>query len=52
MLRVEKPLVFVGTTKPRTVPLRGPSSGSVRAHTIATSAIPPLVIHAFVPLST
>ncbi len=51
-LRVEKPLVLVGTTKPRMVPLRGPSSASVRAQTIATSAMPPLVIHALVPLST
>ncbi len=35
----------VGTTKPRT-----PSS--VRAHTTATSAIEPLVIHIFWPLRT
>ena len=42
---VENPGVSVGTMNPRT-----PSS--VRAHTIATSAMPPLVIHIFVPLST
>ena len=40
-----KPGVSVGTTKPRT-----PSS--VRAHTTATSAIDPLVIHIFWPLRT
>ena len=45
MSRVVKPGVSVGTTKPRT-----PSS--VCAHTTATSAIPPLVIHIFVPLRT
>ena len=35
----------VGTTKPRIVP-------SARAHTIATSATEPLVIHIFVPVRT
>ena len=35
----------VGTTKPR-------MPSSVCAHTMATSATPPLVIHIFVPLST
>ena len=40
-----KPLVSVGTTNPRT-----PSS--VFAHTTATSEMPPLVIHIFVPLRT
>jgi hypothetical protein len=43
MSRVLKPCVSVGTTNPRT-----PSS--VRAHTTATSATPPFVIHIFVPL--
>ena len=46
MSRVEKPGVPAGTRKPRT-----PSS-SVRAQTTATSAMPPLVIHILVPLST
>ena len=41
---VVKPLAPAGTTNPRT-----PSS-SVCAHTTATSAMPPLVIHIFVPL--
>ena len=45
MSRALKPFVSVGTTKPR-------MPSSVRAHTTATSAIPPLVIHIFVPLST
>ena len=45
MLLATKPGVSVGTTKPRT-----PSS--VTAHTTATSATPPLVIHILVPLST
>ena len=45
MSEAVKPLVSVGTTKPRT-----PSS--VLAHTTATSAMPPLVIHIFVPLRT
>jgi hypothetical protein len=45
MFRVVKPGVPRGTTKPRT-----PSSA--RAHTTATSAKPPLVIHIFVPSST
>ena len=40
-----KPGVSVGTTKPRMVP-------SARAHTMATSATEPLVIHIFVPEST
>ncbi len=42
---VSKPSVPRSTRKPRT-----PSS--VRAQTTATSAMPPLVIHAFSPLST
>ena len=46
----EKPTVSVGTTKPR-IP-RFPSASSVRAHTIATSATEPLVIHILVPFST
>jgi hypothetical protein len=46
MSRVEKPGVPAGTRKPRT-----PSS-SVRAQTTARSAMPPLVIHILVPLST
>ncbi len=41
----EKPGVAVGTTKPR-------MPSSVRAQTTATSAIVPLVIHIFRPLST
>src|SRR5690606_22066164 len=41
----EKPGVSVGTMKPR-IP------SSVRAHTMATSATEPLVIHIFEPLST
>ena len=41
----EKPDVAVGTTKPR-------MPSSVRAQTTATSAIVPLVIHIFRPLST
>ncbi|MEZ5372084.1 MAG: hypothetical protein R2704_05010 [Microthrixaceae bacterium] len=45
MTGAEKPGVSVGTTKPRT-----PSS--VPAHTTATSATEPLVIHILVPLST
>ena len=44
----ENPAVSVGTTKPRTAPSSGPS-GSVVAHTIATSATDPLVIHIFEP---
>ncbi len=46
----EKPGVPVGTTKPR-MP-RAPSSRSVLAHTTATSATEPLVIHILAPLST
>ena len=42
---VVKPGVSVGTMKPRMPP-------SLRAQTTATSAIPPLVIHILVPLST
>ncbi len=41
---VEKPGVSVGTMNPST-----PSS--LVAHTIATSAMPPFVIHIFVPLT-
>ena len=44
----EKPAVSVGTTNPRTAPRSGPS-GSVRAHTTATSATEPLVIHILAP---
>ena len=40
---VEKPRVSVGTMNPR-------MPSSVRAHTMATSAMPPLVIHIFVSL--
>ena len=46
----ENPGVSVGTTNPRMPP--GLSARSVCAHTTATSAIEPLVIHIFVPLST
>ena len=45
MSRVPNPGVPRGTRNPRT-----PSS--VLAHTVATSAQPPLVIHIFVPSST
>ena len=45
MFFAENPLESVGTMKPL-------MPSSVRAHTMATSAIPPLVIHIFVPLST
>ena len=45
MFETEKPFVSVGITKPR-------MSSSWRAHTTATSAMPPLVIHCFEPLST
>ncbi len=46
-----KPGVSVGTMKPWIGP--GPSpSDSPRAHTTATSAMPPLVIHILVPFST
>ena len=51
MSGAEKPDVSVGTTKPRTAPPSGPS-GSVRAHTTATSATDPLVIHILAPSST
>jgi hypothetical protein len=44
-----KPGVSVGTTKPWMGP-GPPSSPSARAHTTATSATPPLVIHILVPL--
>jgi hypothetical protein len=45
MRGAEKPFVSVGTTNPR-------MPSSVRAHTTATSAIEPLVIHIFEPLIT
>ena len=45
-----KPGVSVGTMKPRMD--RGSSSAPVLAHTMATSAIEPLVIHILAPLST
>ena len=44
-MRAVNPGVSVGTTNPRIVP-------SARAHTMATSATEPLVIHIFVPDST
>src|SRR3954462_14244243 len=45
MFETEKPFVSVGITKPR-------MSSSWRAHTTATSAMPPLVIHCLEPLRT
>jgi hypothetical protein len=45
MSRAVKPLVEVGTRKPWTTP-------SSLAHTTATCAIEPLVIHRLVPFST
>src|SRR5260370_7872498 len=48
MLSALKPGVFVGTRKPRMLL----SSDSERAHTNATSAMEPLVIHIFSPLRT
>src|SRR5690606_14610806 len=47
-LGAENPGASVGTTKPR-IPL---GSSPVWAHTTATSATEPLVIHILVPLST
>ncbi len=46
MSRALNPGVSVGTTKPAYFP---PGRSSVRAHTMATSAIDPLVIHILVP---
>ena len=51
MLLAVKPGVSVGTTKPRIGP-GVPDSVTSRAHTTATSAMPPLVIHILVPLRT
>src|SRR6266853_41130 len=46
----ENPFVSVGTRKPRMDP--GSSSGPVLAHTTATCAVDPFVIHIFAPFST
>ncbi len=45
MFRAVKPRALLGTRKPR-------MPSGVRAHTTATSATDPLVIHILVPLST
>jgi len=45
-----KPLASVGTMNPRIEP--GSSNRAVLAHTIATSAVEPFVIHILAPFST